>query len=70
MFIINGYDRKANNCSPWNSCYVSDSASSQYKNYKNFTTIHHHFHDHGVSTEWHFFSQATEKAPTMELMEQ
>ena len=43
--------------------YFSDGAASQYKNYKNFTNLCHHNHDHGLDAEWNFFATSHGKSP-------
>ena len=34
--------------------YFTDGAASQYKNYKNFANLIHHFEDFNLHAEWHF----------------
>jgi hypothetical protein len=36
--------------------FVSDGASSQYKNCKNFLNLCYHNEDFGIKAEWHFFA--------------
>lgn len=43
--------------------YFSDGAPQQYKNFKNFANVYHHFEDFGVSAEWNFFATAHGKGP-------
>ena len=43
--------------------YFSDGAASQYKNYKNFANLAHHFTDFQIEAEWHFFATSHGKGP-------
>ena len=43
--------------------YFTDSASSQYKNRKNFINLAFHMEDFNVEAEWHFFATAHGKGP-------
>ena len=43
--------------------YFSDRAVSQYKNYKTLSNLCHHFHDHGIHADWHFFATSHGKSP-------
>ena len=43
--------------------YFSDGAASQYKNYKNFTNLLHHYTDFSVTADWNFFATSHGKSP-------
>jgi hypothetical protein len=43
--------------------YFTDGAASQYKNYKNFANLIHHFEDFNLHEEWHFFATSLGKGP-------
>ena len=43
--------------------YCSDGAASQYKNYKNFTNLLHHYTDFSVTADWNFFATSNGKSP-------
>jgi len=43
--------------------YFSDGAASQYKNYKNFVNLVHHYEDFQLEAEWHFFATSHGKSP-------
>ncbi|CAG7830741.1 unnamed protein product [Allacma fusca] len=42
--------------------YVSDGAASQYKNYKNFCNLYHHFSEYNIYAEWIFTATAHGKS--------
>jgi hypothetical protein len=43
--------------------YFTDGAASQYKNYKNFANLIHHFEDFNLHAGWHFFATSHGKGP-------
>ena len=42
--------------------FFGGGAPSQYKNYKNFTTLCQYQKDHGFNVEWHFFAASHGKS--------
>ena len=50
--------------------YFSDSAASQYKNYKTHINLCHHVKDHDLLAEWHFLLQAMPSHRAMAWAEQ
>ena len=43
--------------------YFSDGCAAQYKNYKNFIDLCHHYEGFGLVAEWHFFATSHGKRP-------
>jgi len=43
--------------------YFSDGTASQYKNYRNFASLPHHFTNFQIEAEWHFFATSHGKGP-------
>jgi len=43
--------------------YFSDGCSGQYKNFKNFFNLTHHFQDFGFKASWSFFATSHGKSP-------
>jgi hypothetical protein len=43
--------------------YLSDDASSQHKNFKNFLNLSYHEEDFHVAAEWNFFATSHGKSP-------
>ena len=48
---------------PTQMIYISDGASSQYKNFNYFANLCHHEVDLGTKAEWHFFATSHGKGP-------
>ena len=43
--------------------YFSDGSAAQYKNFKNFMNLCHHYTDYGIRAEWNFFATSHGKSP-------
>ena len=43
--------------------YFSDGSAAQYKNFKNFMNLCHHYTDYGIKAEWNFFATSHGKSP-------